>query len=153
VTFDRDMRQTAADVPDSVLNPDNYVLVDSIGRRVQYTQVAYDPASRTTTLRFESPAGDTYTLTVAKRIRSAAGLELTAAYTLSFDAVQDFSPLVDVTFVATRSDRATGTVSFDVQVTNRTAYDLRVPLLLVLDPSRYFQGTAIDAPTRPDGLW
>ena len=45
---------------------------------------------------------------------------------------------------ATRSDRATGTVSFDVQVTNVTAYDLRVPLLLVLDPSRYFQGTAID---------
>ena len=153
ITFDRDMRRTAADAPDSVLNPDNYVLVNSVGTQIHYTQVSYDADSRTTTLRFESPAGDTYTLTVAKRIRSAAGLELVAPYTLTFDAVQDFSPLVDVKFVATRSDRATGTVSFDVQVTNVTAYDLRVPLLLVLDPSRYFQGTAIDAPLRPDGLW
>jgi hypothetical protein len=153
VTFDRDMRRTLASALDSVLNPDNYVLVNSVGTQIHYTQVSYDADSRTTTLRFESPAGDRYTLTVAKRIRSAAGLELVAPYTLTFDAVQDFSPLVDVTFVATRSDRATGTVSFDVQVTNVTAYDLRVPLLLVLDPSRYFQGTAIDAPLRPDGLW
>src|SRR6185436_17064366 len=40
-----------------------------------------------------------------------------------------------------------------VKVTNKTDYDLRVPLLLVLDPSRYFQGTAIGAPLRDDGLW
>ncbi|MFN0038823.1 MAG: tandem-95 repeat protein, partial [Burkholderiales bacterium] len=46
-----------------------------------------------------------------------------------------------------------GTVSFDVQVTNKTDYDLRVPVLLVLDPSKYFQGTAVGAPLRDDGLW
>ena len=63
----------------------------------------------------------------------------------AFTAVQDFSALVDIAFVATRSDRSDGTVSFDVQVTNRTDYDLRVPLLLVLDPSRYFAGRPLDA--------
>src|SRR5207247_9929398 len=112
----------------------------------------YDGATRTATLRFQSPLGDHYTLTVNKHIRSAAGLELTAPYTMSFDAVEDFSALVTVTVDATRSDRGSDTVSFDVQVTNRQAYDLRVPLLLVLDPSRYFQGVMLDA-VHAGGFW
>ncbi len=79
VTFDRDMSQSATTAVDSVLNPDNYVLVDSTGARINVTQVTYDAETRTATVHFESPAGDTYTLTVAKRIRSTAGLELDGA--------------------------------------------------------------------------
>ena len=152
ITFDRDMSQGAASSPGSVVNPDNYELMDSSGNHVAFTGVSYDAATRTATLTFDSPPGDHYTLTVDQRIRSAAGLELAAPYTAGFDAVQDFSALVDVAFDATRSDRGSGTVSFDVQVTNRTAYDLRVPLLLVLDPTRYFQGTALGATTSGE-LW
>ena len=42
--------------PASVVNPANYTLVDSTGdARSTAPQVSYDPESRTTTLRFESP--------------------------------------------------------------------------------------------------
>jgi len=115
--------------------------------------VSLQPETRTATLRFQSPEGDNYSLRVDQRIRSRDGLELTAAYTLAFTAVQDFSALVDVSYVATRSNRADGTLSFDVRVTNTAQYALRLPLLLVLDPSRYFGGTAQGTTTRPDGLW
>ncbi|MFN6997022.1 MAG: putative Ig domain-containing protein, partial [Aquincola tertiaricarbonis] len=152
VTFDRDMRRGDAGMPDSVLNPANYRLTDSLGRRVQLAAVSYDAATRTATLRFESPEPDHYQLVVDKRIRSTGGLELTAPYTLAFTAVQDFSPLVKVEFVATRADRSTGQVSFDVRVTNLTAYELRAPLL-ALNPARYFAGSAVGAAVRPDGLW
>jgi hypothetical protein len=43
----------------------------------------------------------------------------------------DRSALVDIAFVATRSDRSDNTVAFDVRVTNRTDYQLRVPVMLV----------------------
>ena len=114
ITFDRDMRRERRDAPDSVLNPDNYVLVNSRGRGSRSPRSATTPhADRDAALR------------VARRRPLHAhrrpadplggGLELAAPYTMTFDAVQDFSPLVDVLFLATRSDRATGTVSFDVR--------------------------------------
>ncbi|MBI3350329.1 MAG: putative Ig domain-containing protein, partial [Burkholderiales bacterium] len=153
VTFDHDMRVGSDGDLASVTNVANYSLVDATGKAVAISSLAYDAVSRTVTLRFESPDGGNYTLTIAKRIRSAVGLEMAAPYTVAFTAVSDFSTLLDIQFVATRSDRATGTLSFDVKVTNKSGYDLKVPLLLVLDPSRYFQGSAAGATAGANGLW
>ncbi|MBX9639797.1 MAG: putative Ig domain-containing protein, partial [Mycobacteriaceae bacterium] len=152
ITFNVDMKRGSARASDSVLNPANYTLVDSGGNAVIITAVDYDATSRIATLRFESPAADVYTVSVSKRLQSSASLELGADYVFSFTAVQDFSSLVDISFVATRSDRATGTVAFDVKVTNRTDYELRIPVMLVLDPARYFAGTPVGA-SLTGGLW
>ena len=45
------------------------------------------------------------------------------------------------------------TDTFDVKVTNVADYDLRAPLMLVLDPGRYFQGSAQSAGISDSGLW
>jgi len=152
ITFNVDMKQGALRNDASVLNPLNYRVMNSTGTRLIVSAVDYDLPSRTATLHFESPPADVYTVTVDKRLRSQAGLELGSDYVFSFTAVQDFSNLVDIAFVGTRSDRATGTVSFDVTVTNRTDYELRVPVMLALDPSRYFAGSALGSTTN-GGLW
>ena len=51
-------------------------------------------------------------------------MRLNQPYALSFTAVSDFSPFVDFQFTTTRSDRAAGTVSYDVVVMNKGLYDL-----------------------------
>ncbi|MBN8491307.1 MAG: tandem-95 repeat protein, partial [Burkholderiales bacterium] len=152
ITFNVDMKRGSPRADDSVLNPLNYRIVDSSGNALIITAVAYDLATRTATLSFESPPADVYTVTVDKRLRSAAGLALGTDHQFAFTAVQDFSALVDIAFVATRSDRSDNTVAFDVRVTNRTDYQLRVPVMLVLDPARYFAGRPLDA-SLTGGLW
>lgn len=153
VVFDQDMDVSGAARASSVLNPENYTLRGANGGPVAITSIAWDEATRTVTLGFDALQPDFYSLTVAARVQSAGGLALSAPYQVDFVGVQDFSSLVRLDFVATRSDRADGTLSFDVRVTNIADYNLQTPLMLVLDPGRYFQGVALDAGISDDGLW
>jgi hypothetical protein len=153
VVFDQDMDAGGSARASSVLNPENYTLLGTNGGRIAITSIAWDAATRSVTLGFDTLQPDFYALTVASRVQSEGGLPLRAPYTVEFIGVQDFSSLVRIDFVATRSDRATGTLSFDVRVTNITDYNLQTPLMLVLDPGRYFQGMALGADVSNDGLW
>jgi YD repeat-containing protein len=153
VVFDQDMNTLGAARAESVLNPDNYVLLNASGSRIAISSVSYAANSRTVTLGFDTLLPDYYSLTVNARVQSGDGLALRADFVSDFVGVQDFSSLVRLDFLATRSDRADGTLSFDVRVTNITDYELQTPLLLILDPGRYFQGSAVGAGISDDGLW
>ncbi len=66
-------------------------------------------------------------------------------YVTHFTTVSDLSPYVALTFTTTRSDRNTGTVSFDVTIKNTSQFDLLAPLFLILDPAPGFTGTPQNA--------
>ena len=153
VTFDHDMSTVDPTLGESVLNPLNFGLWHADGTAVAITGVTYEASSRTVKLSFESLAPDYYTLAVAQRVRSSDGLAMKADYVTQFIGVEDFSSLVRLDFLDTRADRGDGTLSFDVKVTNIADYDLRTPLMLVLDPGRYFQGSAQSVSVSGDGLW
>ena len=74
-------------------------------------------------------------------------------YVTHFTAVSDLSPYVALTFTTTRSDRNTGTVSFDVTIKNTSQFDLLAPLLLILDPAPGFTGTPQNAAQASNGSW
>ena len=156
VTFDRDMCRTHRDCGRVGPQPRQLPCWSTAGgERIPFTQVSYDAATRTTTLRFEPLAGDSYTLTVDKRIRSAAGLELTAAlHDRPSTPVQDFSPLIDVDLrrhpVRPRRRHRVLRRAGDQHAPRTTC---GYPLMLVLDPSRYFLGTPVGAAPHTDGLW
>src|SRR3546814_11028388 len=62
--------------------------------------------------------------------------------------------LVDVLFPNTRLDRLTGTVSYDVTITNKTDGPITLPALLTIDPLGGFTGVPIDvAGQSSDGRW
>ena len=153
IVFDQDMNVAAGARPESVLNPANYTLVGTNGGVVPVTSVAWDSATRTVTLGFDPLRPDYYELTVKARVQSADGQALRGNYVTHFVGIQDFSSLVRLDFRDTRTDRASGTLSFDIDVTNITDYNLQTPLMLVLDPSRFFKGSALGADTSGDGLW
>ncbi|TAK53398.1 MAG: hypothetical protein EPO25_10765, partial [Gammaproteobacteria bacterium] len=153
VTFDRDMNAGGPGEAGSVLNPANYELRGAGAGVVAIASIVWDQATRTATLGFEPLQADEYTLTVRAQIRSDDGLALRAASVTEFIGVQDFSSLVQLEFLATRSSRADGTLSFDVRVTNITDYHLRAPLALILDPGLYFEGSAVGAEVSGGGLW
>ncbi|GHU19083.1 hypothetical protein FACS189475_05670 [Betaproteobacteria bacterium] len=73
-----------------------------------------------------------------------------------FTALTDLSAHLQLDFTRTRADRATGTVSYDVSITNIGQDDLNGPMKLILDPGRYFTGDIANA-TGADGerteLW
>src|SRR5262249_6274339 len=79
---------------------------------------------------------DRYVLQVSKTVQSTDLLPLADAYSVRFQAVSDFSPLVTITFSRGRASAADGTVSYDVTVTNDTDYDLLVPMVLYFDGLR-----------------
>src|SRR5205814_8971507 len=57
-------------------------------------------------------------------------------------------------FTSTRSDRRSGTVSYDVKITNRSPVSFLVPLVLVLDPRNNYPGIPAGATGQaPDGRW
>ena len=145
VTYDRDMLAGDSANAHSVTNPANYRLIGDGSGPVTITSVTYDPATRTVILNFENPLADHYTLKVLAAVQSEAGLPLDADFVSDFTAVSDFSSIVNIELLTSRSDRATGTVSYDVRVTNITDHDLVTPLLLVLDPAKYFAGSPLGA--------
>src|SRR5207244_3293201 len=121
VTFDEDMFIGDASDPHSLLNPANYQLFGDNNAAVTVTSVNYDAASRTATLNFDNLNADHYTLKVLTGVESASGLPLPQVYTTDFQAVSDFSALVNIRFSAGRANNVTHTVTYDVVVTNQTS--------------------------------
>jgi YD repeat-containing protein len=153
VTFDRDMLATSASDPNSVMNPANYRLIGESTGQATISSISYDPATRTAVLNFNTPAPDNFELRVLANVQSDEGLALGSVFSSHFTAVSDFSNIVRLDFFNSRSDRANGTVSYDVKVTNISTNDLRVPLILVLDPAKFFSGQPIGSLPGNNGLF
>ena len=134
VTFDQEMYVGNASEAGSILNPANYTLTGEQGGNLVPKKVTYDAASNTVNLEYDALITDKYQLIVDDNLSNPDGVTLPAPYQVDFTAVSDFSALVDLEFTNTRSDRANDTVSFDIALTNKTDYDLSLPLNLVLQP-------------------
>ncbi len=152
VVFDQDMAVTAASDPGSVLNPANYAVFNAANERMAIRAISYDAASRTVSLSVLLNQADDYLLRVSSQLQSDRGVRLEQSYDAYFTTLFDYSQIVSLAFESTRFDRQTGTVSYDVRVTNISPDDLRAPLTLVLDPSQFFRGTPIGG-VLDDGLW
>jgi hypothetical protein len=154
VTFDDDMLATAGTDPRSVLDPDNYQLVGDGAGIIPIQAVAYDKVTRTAVLSFAPLAGDHYQLKVLTGVQNVAGLKLAEPYVTDFTTVSDVTSVLDIDFTLARSDRNTGTVSFDVTVTNKSSHALVLPLILQLTPEQSFAGEPIGVSGRAaDGSW
>ncbi len=151
VVFDHDMLASSPTAADSVTNVANYQLSRD-GAAIAIRSIRYDAASRTATIRVDSLEPGSIEVTVRRGVRSGDGLALAADFKFGFLAISDFSPYVRIDFEATRSDRLTGTVSYDLRATNIADFDLRAPLQLVLDPARFFGGAPAGS-TTTGGVW
>ena len=132
--FDQEMYVGEAGEAASLLNPANYTLVGEQNEALTPRNITYDESSNTVYLEYNALTTDTYRLVVSDRLTNPDGITLKAPYQVDFTAISDFSELMDLEFINTRSDRANGTISFDVALTNQTEYDLSLPLNLVLQP-------------------
>ncbi len=154
ITFDQEMFTGVGGELNSVLNPDNYLLVGDTVGDVGLTEVFYIDATNTVHLLGGQLQPDSYTLTVQSDVTSIEGLPMETDYVTTFTAVQDFSAFVDIQFDKVRSHRAEDTVSWDVVITNTSDFDLQLPVLLVLDPADGYPGIPQDAAGQtPDGRW
>ncbi len=153
IRFDQDMLVETANHPNSVVNPKNYQLL-SDGISVSLQTLTYDRASRTAVLTFKPLAPGNYQVRVFGAIQSEAGLALAEERTTTFKATADLTSILDVQFTNSRSDRVTGTVSFDVTIANTSTHQLLLPLILQLAPSQGFDGEPMGAAGRAaDGSW
>ncbi|MFO0444029.1 MAG: putative Ig domain-containing protein, partial [Betaproteobacteria bacterium] len=148
VAFDQPMwtgsSGTDTSSPDSVLNPANYSLIATganAGRRLVPEAVRWDAGTRSAVLTLPNlPAGG-WRLEVNPGLRSASQVALASAWSLVFTAVADISNQVQLVFGATRAERVNGSVTYDVSITNIGSDEIRGPLMLLLDPGRYFDGS------------
>ncbi len=154
IVFDQDMQADSAADPNSVLNPNNYRLTgDSTGPQA-IQAVTYNPTTRTVTLSFNALSADHYKLRVLTGLKSARGIPLPAEYDSDFTATADLSGILNLQFGLSRSDRNTGTVSFDVTVTNVSSHAILLPVVLHLNPLNQFPGEPQGNLGRgPDGSW
>ena len=154
VTFDQDMLADDVTDPGSVLNPSNYVLQGDSAGLVPIQSVVYDAASRTAVLSFAALTADHYELRVLTGLLSGIGVPLAQEYDSGFTAITDLSSVINLQFGTTRSDHATGTVSFDVTITNTSTHNLLLPVVLHLAPLNQFAGEPEGNEGRaPDGSW
>src|SRR5207249_953621 len=122
-TFDHDMFLRDADDARSVLHAANYQLTRD-GSAVAVQSVSYEQAGRTAVLTFDALDAGHYQLKVLTSLQSAEGLNLAEAYTTQFLAVTDLASFVTFQFSNARSNRAQGTVSYDITITNRSTHSL-----------------------------
>ena len=153
VTFDQDMFVGAASDTSSVTDPADYVLVGAVTGRAAVQSVQYNPATRTALLTVFGLAGDDYTLTVGTSIVSANRVPLAAPYVTHFTATSNLAAYVQVSFSNARSDRADGTVSYDVTIQNTAQFSLFLPLFFVLDPAQGFAGIPAERQPRIQRQW
>ncbi len=154
VTFDQAMYVGQATESGSVLNPANYLLRGETVGDVPVRAVAYDAATHTALLRFDGLEADHYRLAVHDTLAGRDGLPLPVEYTTQFTAVTDLSSLLDVRFTRARSDRDHHTISYDVTVTSKSAFDLLLPVVLQLSPLHQYDGEPVGAAGRSaDGSW
>jgi subtilase family serine protease len=153
VVFDHDMFVGGPDQATSVLNRGNYYLVGAGIGGIPIKSATYQVDTRTVLLATPTLQPGHYELQISN-IASTDGLTLPATYVAAFDAVSDFSALVDITFSLTRADRSEQSVSYDVVVTNVSDRDLLLPLVLMLDPADGCSGVPRGAAGQtPGGLW
>jgi len=129
--------------PGSVLNPANYQLTatgTNAGLTLAPTAVRWDAANHAVVLTLPNLAAGGWELDVSNQLLSAAGVPLAATFVSKFTAVVDMSNALSIAFSNTRANRATGEVSYDVSITNIGVDDIHGPLMLLLDPGRYFGG-------------
>ena len=167
VTFDQAMwtGENGADLSTrqedlhSVLNRYNYRLVGlgvNQGQQRVVKGVHWDAASHSAVLDISDLSAGQWQLELSSGLHSEQGLAIKNVYTTSFTAVADMSQQLSLRFVNTRADRATGSVSYDVDVTNIGIDDIRGPLTLLLNPQTAFGGAvegAVIGSGLQDGLW
>ncbi|MCP4967960.1 MAG: hypothetical protein GY926_22335, partial [bacterium] len=154
VKFDQDMFAGDPTSTASVANPDNYTLVGEVQGARDIVGVIYDAATRTALIRFLDVLPDNYTLTVNGSVTSNYGLRMGDNYVTTFTGVDDLSTIVDIEFTDTRFNRALGTVSYGVTITNKSETDIILPALLTLDPQRGYEGLPTDTEGQNDqGVW
>ena len=153
VTFDSEMYVGEGTEDFSVLNPANFTLTGGTGNVITPTGVRYDATTKTAVLTFAALNPDHYELKVASKVHSKVGLAMDAAYNVDFTAVSDFSAYVDLKFSNTRSQRGTQTISFDVSLTNKTGYDVQLPLALILDPNKGETGIPLTGSKNDNGYY
>ncbi|HLF95978.1 MAG TPA: CARDB domain-containing protein, partial [Methylococcaceae bacterium] len=149
IQFDQAMWLGDSNDEGSVLNPDNYTftaLGSDAGRVIAPQSVVWDAISRTVWLDVNGllPAGQ-YQIDIGAHLQSSTQVRLDQGYASTFTALLDMSHRVQLDFANTRADRATGEVSYDVSLTNIGTDDLNGPLMLLLDPGRYFDDGILDA--------
>ena len=134
VTFDQAMYLGEETEANSLLNSANYILKGENGGNLTPVEIRYDSDNNTVFLSYNALATDNYQLLIESNLENTDGIALTEDYIVDFTAVSDFSPYVDLEFTNTRSDRFNNTISFDVSVTNKTDYELSIPISLLLQP-------------------
>ena len=151
--FDHDMLYTDAKHATSVLNLQNYQLVGADLGVIPIKSALYQVDTRTVFLTPPTLQPGHYELQISN-IASIDGLTLPATYVTTFDAVSDFSALVDIEFSLARSDRGDQSVSYDVEITNVSDRELLLPLVLMLDPAEGYEGVPRSASGQtPMGQW
>ena len=164
VSFDQPMwtGSSGHDTADgsSVLNPANYRLVATGTNStlvLQPQSVRWDAGAKSAILTLSNLPAGRWQLEIASDIRSSAQVRLGQDTVVAFTTVADLTNTVSLTFTDTRANRLTGEVSYDVAITNIGGDDLRGPLVLLLDPGRYFGGNQIEGAVRGTGdeadLW
>ena len=153
VVFDHDMFVGDSDQSTSVLNLSNYYLIGTGLGGIPLKSATYQVDTHTVLLATPTLQPGHYELQISN-IASTDGLTLPATYVTAFDAVSDFSALVDIEFSLTRADRSEQSVSYDVVVTNVSDRDLLLPLVLMLDPADGYTGVPRGAAgLTPGGQW
>jgi len=131
----------------------NYSLFGEVHGEKTILDVTYDSITRTVELTFDPLDADRYQLVVSTRITSAEGARLPDSFVSEFDAVTNFTALVDIEFANPRSDRLTETISYDVILTNIDDHALLLPLSLVVTPKGTFEGQPLNAFDEQDGAF
>jgi len=152
ITFDASMFRGALTDIRSVTNPANYQVIDTVtGVAVPIGAALYDPETRTVTLVFDSLAPSSYELRVLSSVQDELGNALISAYSSGFSVVQDQTPQLSpgLEFANTRIDRAAGTFSYDVRLTNVLGTTLVGPVRVLLD-GIFAQGLSVINPTGHD---
>ncbi len=154
VSFDQDMFAGDPTSALSVINPANYRLVGEVVGVAPVRSVVYDAQTRTALVFFDQLLADSYTLIVDSDASSFLGQSLTGDHHVRFTLAADLQPLVEFDFSNARSDRASGTVSYDVTVTNTGDNAIVLPVLLTLDPALGYPGVPTSAVGQTDdGQW
>jgi hypothetical protein len=87
-------------------------------------------------------------------VQSVEGLPLAEVFNTQFEVISDLSAVLSLQFSHARSDRALGTISYDVAVTNKSNNAIILPLVLELDPQQQFDGVPQNASGQTaDGKW
>ncbi|TVR47529.1 MAG: tandem-95 repeat protein, partial [Puniceicoccaceae bacterium] len=136
ITFNAPMFRGGVADPRSVSNPDNYILIDTLtGQRIPVALALYDPARREVVLSFDTLLPSNYELRVLPILEDDFGMALAAGYVAEFSVVEDRTEAVapGLEFSKTRIDRAAGTISFDLRLTNPTEDDLTGPVRFLFD--------------------